>query len=413
MSWLGAKLAWLRGVIGIAVAGLAHDRTRTILATFGIAIAVLATTALGGVGYGVVETGQEKFDAAERDLWVTGGPMQFAPGTVGGVNNPIVGAHELADGLERHEAVKTAVPMSFQTVYVSTDGEEFETIVGVGAPARGGSVRVTEGQQFQQQDVHYADGDYDGPMTHSVIIDERTAALFNVSVGDSLYIGGTIADARANEFDIVGISPTFSQFLGAPTTVVHLSELQEITGTTGADSASIITISLKEGADAAAVRDDLQAQYPQYEIRTNEEQLRATVERQAVVLAAGGSLVVLALVAGISLTVNLLLGLVFQQRRELAALKALGSSTSTLVGVVTVQALLLGVVGGLLGLALTYPLVAGLNVVAELLVGFEDVVRLPDVLLAGGFAIAVVMSVVGAVAAGWRVSRLSPKAELA
>lgn len=412
MSRLQRVGARTRAVVGIAFAGLRHDRARTTLAILGIALAVLATTTLAGTGYGVIETGQEKFSAADRDLWITGGPVQFAPGTVGGIENSIHGAHTISAELERRADIQTAVPMSFQTVYVSANGSKFQTLVGVGAPARGGSVQISSGRGFNRSDVHYAEGTYSGPMTHEVVIDNRTASLFNVSVGESLYIGGTLASARDHRFTVVGISPTYSRFLGTPTVVVHLSELQEITGTTGTDSASLITVSLTAGTDPAAVEAELERQYPTYDIRTNTEQLRAILERQAVVLASGASLVGLAVIAGIALTVNLLLGLVYQQRRELAALSALGTSSSTLVGFVVVQAFVLGLIGGTLGVGLTFPLAAGLDRVALALVGFENVVRTPTVVLAGGFSIAVVMSVVGAAVAGWQVSRLSPAEEL-
>jgi putative ABC transport system permease protein len=412
VTWLRTVLVRLRAVIGVALAGLRHDRTRSVLAVFGIALAVVATTTLAGTGYGVIATGEERFESADRDMWITGGPVQFAPGTVGGVENSLYDAHEVSAEIERRGDVRNAVPMSFQTVYVGQNDSEFETLVGVGAPARGGSVQITEGEQFSQRDVHYANGTYDGPMTHEVVIDERTATLLNVSVGDTLHIGGTIADARQHEFTIVGISPTFSRFLGTPTVVVQLSELQEITGTTGTDSASLITVTLADGADPETVSAELEQEYPEYEIRTNREQLQATLERQAVVLASGASLVGLAVIAGIALTVNLLLGLVYQQRRELAALQALGAAPSTLVGFTVVQAIALGVLGGLLGGGLTIPLAMLLNQVATALVGFENVVRTPTFVLEGGFAIALVMSILGATVAGWRVSRLSPADEL-
>lgn len=407
-SRLSATVSRLRGVIGIAVAQLQHDRTRAVLAVLGITLAVLATTLLGGVGMGVIETGEEKFDASGRDLWVTGGPVRLAPGTVGGFENTVLNAHPLSADIEARDDVKTAVPMAFQTVYVSTDGDSWETIVGAGAPARGGSVRVTNGTEFQNKDIHYADGNYSGPMTHEAIIDPRTAQLFNISVGDTLYVGGTIADAKQNEFTVVGISPTFSQFLGTPTVTLHLSELQEVTGTTATDRASLITVDTVDSADPAAVAADIEREHPEYDVRTNREQLEATLERQAVILASGGSLVVLAVLAGIALTANLMVSVVYQQRRELAALKALGSRTSTLVGVVVVQALCLGVLGGALGVAATIPLSTVLDAVAASLVGFENVVRTPQWVLGAGFAIAVPISLAGAAVAGWQVSNLSP-----
>lgn len=402
------RLAQVRAIAGIAVAQLRYNRMRTLLAIIGIALAVLSVTLLGGVGIGVVETGEEQFDASGRDLWVTGGPIQLAPGTVGGFENTLVDAHAVADSIQARDEVQTAVPMAFQTVYVSTDGNDWETLVGVGAPARGGSVQVTNGTEFQKQDVHYANGTYSGPMTHEVIIDTRTAELLDVSVGDSIYVGGTLASARANQFEIVGVSPTFSRFLGTASVTVHLSELQEVTGTTATDRASLITVSVTEGASPAAVAAEIESDHPAYEVRTNREQLTATLERQAVLLASGGSLVVLGVLAGIALTANLMVSVVYQQRQEFAALKALGSRTSTLIGVMVVQAFVLGILGGVVGVAATLPLVELLNVAANTIVGFEGVVRTPRWMLGAGIAIAVPMSLIGSVLAGWQIASLSP-----
>ncbi|WP_256546730.1 ABC transporter permease [Halobellus inordinatus] len=407
--WLISKL---RAVIGIAIQQLRHDRARTILAVIGICLAVLSMTLLGSVGLGVIETGQEKFDASGRDLWVTGGAVQLAPGTVGGFENTVYDAHSVSAEIEQRDTVKTAVPMAFQTVYVSPNGSEFDTLIGTGAPARGGSVQITAGQEFSSRDIHYADGTYNGSMTHEVVISPQTAELYHVSVNDSLYIGGTIGSAQRNEFRVVGISPTFSQFLGTPTVILHLSELQEITGTTANDKATMITVDVADDAAVAAVESDIQAAYPEYQVRTNREQLQATLERQAVLIAAGGSLVILAAIAGIALTTNLLLSLVYQQRETLAALRAQGAAASTLVGVVGTQALLLGVGGGILGAALTVPAIQVLNIAADAIVGFENVVSIQPRILLGGIVIALVIGIVGALTAGWRVSRLSPLEQL-
>ena len=407
--WLLSKL---RAVIGIAIQQLRHDRGRTILAVLGICLAVLSMTLLGSVGLGVVETGQEKFDASGRDLWITGGAVQLAPGAGGGFENTLYDAHTVSAEVEQRDAVKTAVPMAFQTVYVSPNGSNFDTLIGTGAPARGGSVQITRGKAFSSRDVHYADGTYNGTMTHEVVISPQTAELYNVGVNDTLYIGGTIGSARDNEFRVVGISPTFSQFLGTPTVILHLSELQEITGTTANDKATMITVDIQDSASIATVESDIQAAYPEYQVRTNREQLQATLERQAVLLAAGGSLVILAAIAGIALTTNLLLSLVYQQRRTLAALRAQGAAASTLVGVVGTQALLLGVGGGVLGALLTVPAIRVLNIVAEAVVGFENVVSIQPWILLGGIVVALIIGIIGALTAGWRVSRLSPLEQL-
>ena len=406
-------LSRLRAVLGLVIAQVRHRPSRTTLAVLGIALAVLSTTLLASVGFGVLETGTQKFDASGRDLWVTGGPIELAPGTVGGFKNTVLDSHEVAVEIQNREDVATATPMAFKTVYVSPTGSDFDTVIGVGMPKDGGqSVAIKEGTSFTRGDVHYGNGSYDGPMTHEVIIDPRIAEMYNLSVGDSVFIGGTIVDARQNEFTVVGISPTFSRFLGAPTVAVHLSELQEITGTAGTDRATWITIKLRDGANVTAVQQELQRQYPEYDVRTNQEQMRSILNDKAIIMAAAATLVVLAIVAGLALTINLLALIVYQQQTELAALKAVGLSSRTLVGVVAGQGIVLGLLGGAIGLALTPPAVVGLNYIATQLVGFEDLLRTPDYVLIAGGVIAIVIGTISAMVAGWRIVRINPLVHL-
>ena len=389
----------LRAAAGVAAAQLRHDRARTILAVVGIAVAVLSTTLLASVGAGVVETGQQKFDASGRDLWVTGGSFEGA----GGYGTALLNSHEVASDIQSRPDVDRAVPMAFNGVYVANNTSEPQTVVGVGVPFGGPYVQLDAGPGFEKtEDVHYANGSYDGPMTNAVIIDSRTAETFDVGVGDQLHIGGSVESARENTFRVVGISPTFSRFLGAATVTLHLSELQEVTGTTGTDRATFVTVSLKDGANASAVEADLESQYPDYTIRTNTEQMQSVLQNNAVVIAVGAALVVMSIIAGFALTVNILSIVVFQQREELAALSALGVSDGTLVAVVAGQGILLGAFGAVVGLAATPPSVVALNFVAAEVVGFEGLVQMQGRVLLLGAVIALVIGTLSAVVAGWR-----------
>lgn len=395
----------LRAAAGVAAAQLRHHRARTLLAVVGVAVAVLATALLASLGVGVVETGQQKFDAAGRDLWVTGGSLSEGAGGAGGVGASMLDAHEVAASVEERPAVRSAVPMAFQGVYVANASGEPRTLVGVGVPGAGSSVRLEAGRGFERGDVHYAGGSYDGPMTRAAIVDSRTAELLDVGVGDEIRVGGSVEAARNSSFEVVGISPTFSSFLGAPTVTLHLSELQEIAGTTGTDRATFLAVSLRDDADAEAVAADLRERYPEYTVRTNRDQMRSVLQRNAVVLAVGAALVVLAVVAGFALTLDVLAVVVFQQREELAALTALGVSPATLVGVVAAQGVLVGIAGAAVGVAATPPFAAGLNYAAARIVGFEGLVRTPPWVLAGGAAVALVVGTLAAAVAGWRTVR--------
>jgi putative ABC transport system permease protein len=397
-----------RGLIGIAVGLLRHERARTVFAVAGVTTAVLAAVLLASVGVGVVQTGEEKFGQSGRDLWLSGGPIELQPGSVGGLENPIVDAHRLEAQLEAREDVRTANPFVFQTVYASPNTSEFDTIVGVGVSTGGPSVNLVEGRAIQADGSHYANGSYDGPMTHEVVVDERTATRYNLSVGDSLYIGGTLATAREHEFTVVGVSNTFSQFVGTSTIVVPPDELQEITGLTASDRAAMMTLQLTAEANPEATAAELEQAYPEYSIRTNREQLQALLADQAVVITSGVSLLGLAVIAGVLLLANLQLSFVARHRETFGALSALGTTQWSLVVVVLTNTLCIGVIGGALGSGLAVPGIWALNWVAATVTGFENLVSVSVPVLLGGFAVSVAVSLVGGVAATLYLSRIRP-----
>ena len=399
------RIRRFRATIGIVFAELSRNRLRTMLAVAGIVLAVLATTLLAGVGAGVLETGQSQFDAADRDLWVSSGPVGVSAAS-GGFENTLYDAHVVGNEMNDIEGVRNAVPIGFQTVYISATGDEFSTIIGTGVTSGSGSVSISEGDAFPGSAGHYNDGSYDGPMSHEVLIDTNTADQFDVGVGDTVFIGGTLNTARNNEFTVVGVSDTFSGFLGTPTVTMPLSELQTVTGRTATDPATFVTVTVDEDAETPVVQQRLQDAYPEFTVRDNQEQLESVVQNQALVLAGAATLVVLAFIAGVALTTNLLALVVYQQRSTLAALQAVGLSQWTLITFISGQGLALGVVGGLVGIGLTVPAAEVLNRVGELLVGFEGLVQVPNEALIVGFAIATGVGTLSAALVAWRISRL-------
>ena len=398
----------LRTAGSLTVAQFRQQKLRLTLAIIGVALAVLAMTLLAGTGIGVLDTGQQKFNAADRDLWVTSGETRITSAGGGGFENTLYNSRNLSAEMESHEGVRNAIPLAFDTVYVSTNrSDEFQTFVATGIPAGGSTVHITDGEGIQG-DPHYAKGTYEGEMTREVVIDEETAETLNISIGDSVNLGGSLAAARQNEFTVVGISPTFEQMLGTPTVTMPLSELHEVTGTTQTEPATFITITVEDGANVDTVQQDLEETYPEYEIRTNQEQLSAVLQEQVLVLAAAGALVVLAIGAGIALTVSLLSLVIHQQRQTLAALTAQGISSSLLVLTVIGQGLTIGLIGGGIGILLTPPAVEVLNRLAAAIVGFEGLLQTAPWIYGGSLGIAVVIGTIAATTAGWRISRTPP-----
>jgi putative ABC transport system permease protein len=405
----------LRAIGSIAATQLWYHRRRVVLAGIGIAVAVLLITLMAGLGGGVTERGQTALDGINRDLWMSA-DVEFAPTAVGGVENELVDAHEVADSVEARPEVRTAQAVSFQSVYVAEgaqgagppDSEAFISIVGMGVTGTSTPIPLERGTGFNRSDVYYANGSYDGPKTNAVIVDERAADLLGVSVGDALHVGGTISNARANEFRVVGVSSGISSFVGAPTVILHLSELQTLTGTAGTDAASLITITLEDGVEPREAAANIERDFPGHSVRTNDEQLSRVLEGQTPVIVGTIAIVILAVVVGLALVVNVSALLVYGQRVELATLKAAGVSTQTLVGTVGAQGVMIGLLGGGIGLAGAPVAAFVVNDAVMGLTGIEGLIALRPLFLLFGLTAAVAMGVAGAAVSGYLIARLSP-----
>jgi putative ABC transport system permease protein len=409
-----------RAIGSIAAAQLWHHRRRAVLGVAGIAVAVLLITVVAGLGGGVVERGQTALDGINRDLWM-GSTVETAPTAVGGVENGLVDAHDTAERVESRPDVRAAQAVSFQSVYVARstpgggppDADAFAPIVGMGVTGTSAPIPVKRGSGFNRSDIHYGGGTYDGRKTNAVIVDERAAGQLGVSVGDTLYVGGTIESARKTALHVVGVSAGISSFVGAPTVILHLSELQSLTGTTGSDAASLITITLEDGADPRATATDIERAFPDHSVRTNDQQLARILRGRSTVLVGTIAIVVLAVVVGVALAINISASIVYGQRSEIAALKAGGVSTRVLLGTTGTQGVLIGLSGGGIGLAATPACVAGLNGVVAWLTGIEGLIVVRPVFLLFGLLTAVAMGTAGAAVAGHLIARMSPLEHLA
>ncbi|WP_247730585.1 ABC transporter permease [Halovivax limisalsi] len=392
-----------RAIVGLAWRDLAFARGRTLLAVAGVALAVLTLLLLAGTSAGVLETGTQQFDRADRDLWVTGESIGLTTAGGGGFEATIHDAHEISAEMESRPEVSTAAPMAFQTLYVGTDPENLETVVATGVPGGGSAVSIREGSGFTGSDTHYADGTYDGPLTKEVLIDERIAERFDVAVGDELHLGGSITRARETRYEVVGVSNTFSSFLGTPTVTIRTSELQTLSGTAGTDAATMIAITVADGADVEAVHDELQAAYPEYAVRTNEEQLEAVVGQQTAVFVGAGLLGAVAVLTGAALTATLLALHVYQRRETFRTLRAVGVGGRSVASLVFVQGALVGLGGWLVAIAAADPAADALNRLVARVVGFDGLVAVPDAALPLSAVVAIGLGTVAGVIAVWRL----------
>ncbi|MFC6766306.1 ABC transporter permease [Natrinema soli] len=391
-----------RAIAGLGVAQLRHTSGRTALAVGGVMLAVLAVTLLTGLGLGVVETGQEKFDAANRDIWITGGPAADATTA----ENEVTNAPAIAANISERDDVKNGdvSVTAIHELYIGTEPTEVDRITAVGIQGTHAEFEFEAGQGFSSETYeNYASADPADRPSNITVINPAIAERYDLDVGDTVYLGAS--RQQTQPYTVVGIGAYYSQYLGTPTLTLPLEELQTMTGTAGSDRASFITANIADNADREAVRDEIQAAYPAYDVQTSDDQFATLVGDRLLIVASGITLVGLAIVGGVTLTANLLVLVTYQQRESLAALRALGLSRWLLAGLIGIEGLIIGCLGGVLGLAAT-PLVArGLNHLSVAVFGFERIVRLSVEVYALGFVTALIVGTIVALITGWQASR--------
>ncbi|THE65013.1 ABC transporter permease [Salinadaptatus halalkaliphilus] len=399
---MSGALVRLRAVVGIAFATIRRSPGRTLLSVLAVALAVLAVTLLASLGVGVVEFGQDGLDGSHGDIWISSDAVDA---TGSGTANPLVGSHEVTADLAARDDVNAATPIAMHDVYIGTEPDELERRPAVGLESTHDGFAFDEGHGFETDEAAYADGRSTSPTTEEVVLDPATADELGASVGDTVYVGTSRETAPDYAFTVVGTSDYYSQFLGDESVTMSLADLQAVAGTTGTDRATFVAATVDDDAGPDAVAADLQAEYPDHDVRTSDEQVGALLGERPLIIASGISLVGLAVVGGIVLTVNLFTLVTAQQRDELAALNAIGLSSRLLAGTVGAQGVIVGVLGGLVGLTLTPVLVHGLNHLSRSVIGFDDVLRTPLEVYLAGFALAVGVGSIVALVTGWRAGR--------
>ncbi|MDZ7730419.1 MAG: FtsX-like permease family protein [Natrialbaceae archaeon] len=197
----------------------------------------------------------------------------------------------------------------------------------------------------------------------------------------------------------MGISETFGQFLGTSTVTLPLSELQTITGSSGIDPATLITVTTEEGRNVESVQAAIERDHPDLSVQTNQEQLQGLLLQHATVITGAGILVILAIISGVLLTATLQALYVYQNREEFRMLGALGVSRTTIICIVGVRGFTLGALGAIFGVALTIPATPFVNFVVASISGFDGLVIVSPLALASGAVIAIFIGTMAGICA--------------
>ncbi len=180
-----------------------------------------------------------------------------------------------------------------------------------------------------------------------VVVSDNFAHLYKVKVGDKLTLP---ADGKTIEVEVVGTVVDYSWNRG--TIIMDRSWFREVYRDRQID---VFDLFLKPGADAALVRDDLMKTHGQKEALfiVNRADVHSEVNSmlQKVYSLAYAQQIVVGMVALLGVVSALFIS-VLQRRRELGLLRAVGATRSQILWSVLAEAILMGVIGAVVGFAI-------------------------------------------------------------
>lgn len=364
---------------------------RVLLSVVGVALAVGLMVAVTGLSLGLAS--QTVLEGDDVDYWVVpdGADVESLAVSTGGVQ--VGGVHRASERLTADPRVEYATPVLLELLPVrdaATGEQTYVLAVGI-VPAQGEDVLGVSTAQLTPGDPHYENGSYDGPWTGGVVLNGAAATVTNASTGATLSLGGANANESLTVVDTAtGASAT--PVGSTPVAVVHLSELQSLTGATEGDRADQVLVSTTE----PDVRDRVESLYPRTTVVTRSGLGAQQVTASDLPLAVAVAALVSAVVVGV-LFVTTLMGLeVNADRRQLGTLAALGFSRRSRSLLVAVETLTVSVLGGVGGFLLGALAILGVNALAGTPTGAGAVARFDPLLLGYAVAVAVVIGLLGA-----------------
>jgi putative ABC transport system permease protein len=395
-------------VVRFALGGIAMNRLRSVLTTLGILIGVGAVILLVAVGNGSGRQIQENIESlGTNTLSVFSG--QFGPGAATG-DELQSQTRDLTVDVARALTDRDAAP---HVKSVSPEVTTQATATYEGASHDVGQLVGTYPSYFEASNSPVSKGTY---FTNEDVLNARKVVVLGQSVVDRLFgdvdpIGKRIS-IDGILFQVVGVldDKGSTGFQDAnDVAIVPLSTLQQTLTGYGALSQILVQATSPQDVDAAeaeisAILDnELDVTDPTdspYQILNQSQLLSATSETSQTFTVLLGVVAALSLlVGGIGIT-NIMLVAVTERTREIGIRKAVGAGRAAILWQFLLEATLLSLVGGTLGVA------AGVIGSQFTIVGVEPVIVPGSILLAFGVSIAIGLFF-GSYPAG-RAARLLP-----
>ncbi|MEM0002314.1 MAG: FtsX-like permease family protein [Desulfurococcaceae archaeon] len=332
---------WL---ISISFKDLLSRKTRTILTVLGIAVGIALLFSLVALVSGMESQSASMIrrltsaDITVRNTTLSEftGPTGVAP--IGGFRQMQRSSYineSVLSSIQRLNGVYAATPVL--TVYASLNNS-FVALQGI----------VPSEYQLVTSSLNIVDGEFfsclDCP---EAVIGKALADRLNITVGDNVTL--TVNETQMS-LRITGIYESGLQFFEATNIYVPLNYVQRITGVTGAFSE--ILVKLENPSLAQDVASTIQSMYPDLRAIVQTMQIQQVTQVLSTLSTFFITIGLIAIIAGGFGVANTMLINVFERTREIGILRAIGASSRTILSLFLVEAVLFGLMGGVIGIAI-------------------------------------------------------------
>lgn len=329
----------MRG-LGWSIKSLGRRRLRTVLAVLGIAISAAMLLDMVMLSGGIEKSFAELLLAKGYQIRLTPkGTLPFD------TEASLAGAVGIVERLRRDTAIESAGAVLGTSLYGRKD-DSLVTLFGYGIQPEAQAL-----YQLQRGD------DLGANDTTGVLLSSAAAVLLDVGLGDTVSVVGRLdpqvaAGAVSRRLVVRGIVRWVYDYRGQPSVGTVLPVMQAMAYGRQENRASLILVKVRSDAAVGAVADRLRQEFPRLEVYSVADLVRFFKQRLVYFRQLSYILGTMSLIVSVLLITTLLTITVNERLGEIATLRAIGISRSTIVRQVLTEGAVLTSVGAALGVLL-------------------------------------------------------------
>ncbi len=316
-------------MIDLVFKQLGRHKARTALTVLGVAIGILLVTTLSSFSEGITSRVNTELTYLSGVITVTASNIGFESFSMSELDGSVADEIASISGIERVAPIMAGSIPGLGEIY----GADLDSLDVINI-----DVSATEGRYFE-----------DG--SDELILGSDYAKSSGLRVGDEVTV-------RGKRHEIVGVlEPTgASEDKGL---IGDFNEVQEMLGM--GDKVTLIFAKPFDAGETESIARDIENRFDNVQALTEKDAVRKAGEftTQLSVMTFGmGSIA--AIIAGLGI-MNVMFMSVRERRREIGTMKALGATTYQILGQIILEAVLLTVIGEVIGLLLSMMAVNALN----------------------------------------------------